>query len=397
MARAEDQARIREVLIALGGSPEALDGADPESQNGPVTLASRIEAHTRLTRGARKAPSPFADETAATEPSAPPIVTPTEVVLESKIEIAKAARYVARTLIHAAVALARSLPRVGGALVHSAARVVRLSARVAGRVARNLTLGLRRAMAALRRSLGLAVHVGRLFVRYALRVARSFALALPRATAALRRSRQPVRRDDERDSLPAAAPVMAWVQRRAESTDAPGEIGLVDHHRDAGARESDVGTLESQSPVYRSGRTHLRPRAGLALFAAAVAIVPVILALLLLHRHQAVVPEARGSAVTATAEAVASRTAFTDPRSYAGAMTRLALANGRTQLDGEPACGKKSTWERWTCRAKGRPSLGPFAGRWLTYRCSPSYTAQPGGPPGLMINCRPENPPPLTT
>jgi hypothetical protein len=79
-------------------------------------------------------------------------------------------------------------------------------------------------------------------------------------------------------------------------------------------------------------------------------------------------------------------------------MTRMALMSGRTDVDGTPVCVQGSTYDRWTCRAKGRPTLGAYAGHWLTYRCSPTTTPQPGGrPAAVMINCKPENPPALTT
>jgi hypothetical protein len=55
MGRPEQQARIREVLIALGGSTEEFDRAN-ESPKEPVALGSRIAAYTRLQTGAR-APS----------------------------------------------------------------------------------------------------------------------------------------------------------------------------------------------------------------------------------------------------------------------------------------------------------------------------------------------------
>jgi hypothetical protein len=143
------------------------------------------------------------------------------------------------------------------------------------------------------------------------------------------------------------------------------------------------------------------PRAGLAVLVAGVGIGAVTF--VLHHRHHGDVAQAQQLATARLkpfpgAEAVPSRTAFSDPSAYAAAMTRLALASGRTEVDGKPACASGSTWDRWTCRAKGRPTLGPYAGSWLTYRCSPSYTPQPGGrPAAAMIGCTPVNPPSLTT
>ena len=92
-----------------------------------------------------------------------------------------------------------------------------------------------------------------------------------------------------------------------------------------------------------------------------------------------------------------SRTAFSDPRVYAAAMTRFALTSGQTRFSGTPACDEHSTWERWTCRVTGRSAFGPYAGHPLIYRCSPSYEPQPGGRPVGGIICGPETPPPPTT
>ena len=96
-------------------------------------------------------------------------------------------------------------------------------------------------------------------------------------------------------------------------------------------------------------------------------------------------------------QSVPSRSEFSDPRKYGAAMTRLALLSGRTQVDGQVACNQESTFDRWTCQARGKPSLGAYAGVWLTYRCSPNSTPQPGGRPAVvMINCKPLNPPSLS-
>ena len=458
MGRAEEQARIREVLVALGGSPEAFDCENDRSPKEPVTLGSRIAAYTRLVSGG-KARAPTAAEPAASEPSAPLAATPTEavpkpeLVLQSEVSqaagapeerrlgrgreaavvhgrrvivhVAHAARVLTRLLIHAALALARLLTRAAGVLMRSAVRAVRLFALFVLRAARDLARTVPRATAALTRSLRpltrrlihaalalarlliraavvlmhSAVHAVRLLARLVRRAARDLALAVSRATTALTRSLRPVRRrDDRREAGHAAAAVLAWVQPRAEVSDEPSNITLVDQDTYGGSRDTAVKPLEPRSRKYPSGRSRRIPQAGLALLPAVIVIVPVALVLFLHQRDQGVVPQPQRSAVTATAESVASRTAFSDPRAYAGAMTQLALANGRTHLDGKPACGENSTWERWTCRAKGRPTLGPYAGHWLTYRCSPSYEPQPGGRAAtLMINCKPENPPPLTT
>jgi hypothetical protein len=143
-------------------------------------------------------------------------------------------------------------------------------------------------------------------------------------------------------------------------------------------------------------------RGALAFLAAVMVVVAVTT---VLHgRHQGDVAQAQQRPAAERlkpfpgAAAVPSRTSFSDPRAYAAAMTRLALASGRTELDGTPACSQNSTWNRWTCRAKGKPTLGAYAGHWLMYRCSPSVHPQPGGrPAGVMIDCKPANPPSLTT
>jgi hypothetical protein len=44
--RAEEGMRIREVLLALGGSPEALDRLDPRSSAAPPELPSRLATYT---------------------------------------------------------------------------------------------------------------------------------------------------------------------------------------------------------------------------------------------------------------------------------------------------------------------------------------------------------------
>jgi len=135
------------------------------------------------------------------------------------------------------------------------------------------------------------------------------------------------------------------------------------------------------------------PRAGLALLAVAVAAAGA--AALALRHEDGGARAAQGAAKPAPPRTgpAPSRSTYPDPRAYAAAMTRLALTSGQTAIDGEPACGKRSTWIRWTCRAEGRPALGAFAGRRLVYRCSPRFAPQPGGRAAFMVDCRPEHPP----
>jgi hypothetical protein len=409
------------VLIELGGSPEAFDRANDQSSEEPLSLGSRLADYTRI-KTLENAPTP-AEADLRPEPEFAVVTQAADVPAKraargrrgaaALVGVARTARTLTHQLIHAVIAVTALLTRAGGVLMHSAVRAARLCARLLSRAARALALALARATVTLGRSLRLAVHVGRLFARFGLRAAHNLAVTVPRAAAALRRwlrlalhvgqlfarfvlrataaltrSQRPVRRgDDPPETGHAAELVMTWVQPQAGPSDEPA---------DAGVRESDVGMREAQPPEYRSRRIGRTPRAGLALLSVVVAVLAVTL---VLHdRNQGGVPQSPESAVTATPESVASRTGYSGPRAYAVAMTQLALANGRTHLDGKPTCGENSTWEHWTCRAKGRSTLGPYAGRWFTYRCSPSYQPQPGGrPAALMVNCRPESPTRLAT
>jgi hypothetical protein len=388
------------VLIALGGSPEGFDRANDRSTTEPLSLGSRVAAYSRL-KTAGKARTSTAAEPAASEPWSPPIATPAQA--EPKPELAPVlAPVVVVVREAAAVPAERSVRGPGGAAALGHVRRVVVEVALTAQVLTHRLIHVVIAVARLlMRAAGIlmrsAVHAIRLFAPLLSRAARALALALVRTTVTLTRSLRPPRPGgDRRAAENVAAAVIARLRPRPPRRDRPGNLGWAEPETDGGGRESEVATVEAQSWAHRSGRSQRKPRTGLALLAAAVVIVPVALVLAVLHRSQGVVPAQR-SVVTATAEAVASRTAFSNPRTYAGAMTRLALANGRTQLNGEPACDVNSTWERWTCRAKGRPALGPYAGRWLTYRCSPSYNPQPGGPPALMITCTPKNAPPLTT
>jgi hypothetical protein len=71
-------------------------------------------------------------------------------------------------------------------------------------------------------------------------------------------------------------------------------------------------------------------------------------------------------------------------------MTRLVLTSGGTELVGEPVCTGDTTSDHWTCTVSGRETVGPYAGRRLTYHCTPSYKPQPNGQsPALMVDCSP--------
>lgn len=126
-------------------------------------------------------------------------------------------------------------------------------------------------------------------------------------------------------------------------------------------------------------------RAGLALVA--VALVALAVTVVSHHRRNAVAVQPPPSA---QAQVAPMRSAFSNPRDYAAAVTRSTLAAVGTELDGKPTCDGRSRWNRWSCLARGKPTLGAYAGRVLTFRCSPSYHRQPGGrPSALMIDCKP--------
>jgi hypothetical protein len=99
--------------------------------------------------------------------------------------------------------------------------------------------------------------------------------------------------------------------------------------------------------------------------------------------------------LTRPAGGPALRQEFDDPRAYAIAMTRYSLGGPGTKLESAPRCGKTVTWTRWTCRARARSRIGPFAGRSLLYRCSMEYEQQPAAPPVQGILCGPKHPPPI--
>lgn len=72
---------------------------------------------------------------------------------------------------------------------------------------------------------------------------------------------------------------------------------------------------------------------------------------------------------------------FSDPRTYAEATTLFALGSATMKVIEPPTCGTRVTWTAWTCSARGRTTIGPFAGRTLIYSCSPTSAEQTGGLP----------------
>jgi len=220
MGRAEEQARIREVLIALGGSPEVLDDENDPSSKGPVTLDSRIAAYTRLQTGAR-APTRHLAGPDEADSAAPPEGTrgkaerrrevvpqstgsariprdrsarvrarPSAVTRVRPVAV-RAARALASHFVHAALAAARLLIGVIRALTRLAVHGVRLFLRFVPRAARSVGLVLRRAAAALTQLLRFAIpSLGRAaatLVHSAAHAVRLLASAVLRAAGGLGR------------------------------------------------------------------------------------------------------------------------------------------------------------------------------------------------------------------
>jgi len=151
--------------------------------------------------------------------------------------------------------------------------------------------------------------------------------------------------------------------------DQPAEFGFGEHNRPA---SPDPDTLPL-SWHYEVGRLRCPPRA--AAIALAAVVVAVVAALFVHDRH-------RGPAGSPP-----QRSAFSDPRAYAAAVTIYMLGPGRTTLGAKPICGRHATWEHWTCHVTGPVRGGAYAGRELIYRCSAS---------GAGIACGVKDPPPLT-
>ena len=390
MGQPGEQARIREVLIALGGSAEEFDRAR-EHHAAELSLESRLEAYSRITR---------LTETTAARPGRPagPVVrrrrgpalvralttlvrAPVSLLLllaTLATRVAHAARAFAFLVVGAIVGAARS---VRGA-VHAVGQTIVQTVRSWGRFAL-------RTVALVVRTLG------------------AFARAVTGAAKAVARSLRPrPRRRRHRDQ---ADDFSAAVVERVRAATGPTPLPTPELVNAEAWLEPEPPAVSAPAPP-SVGAVATRPLARkrrrapvLAILAAAVTAA-VGATLVLAHGHGGGAPQANvqpaapsGRPQHVAPAPVPSRAAYTDPRAYAAAMTRLALTTGQTELNGLPACRKDSTWNRWTCQAKGRPTIGAYAGHWLTYRCSPAYHPQPGGrPASLMINCRPVGPPSLT-
>jgi hypothetical protein len=61
--------------------------------------------------------------------------------------------------------------------------------------------------------------------------------------------------------------------------------------------------------------------------------------------------------------------AATTPRVFAAAMTVDRLQALRMDVDGTPVCGARVSWAAWRCTVRVHGTVGPFAGRTLTYYC----------------------------
>jgi hypothetical protein len=88
---------------------------------------------------------------------------------------------------------------------------------------------------------------------------------------------------------------------------------------------------------------------------------------------------------------------FSDPRTYASAMTTWSLASGNTIVLRRPNCRAGATWWTWSCTTTGRSIDGPYANDTLTYRCHTAQPEQPDSRPTTStVDCGPVSPPPVT-
>jgi hypothetical protein len=417
--RLEEQAHVRDVLLALGGSPEEFDRAHEPS--GDASLGSRIAPYSRIAR-ATTLPTETVVE-APLPPRQPPAATPLEVARPEPARRperrprARRRRAVGAQLRRVFVAVARApwvllqgLVRALLALVRALLGFAAAFVRVVLRAVRGLWLAVARATALLKRLLIRALDLVRLLARFLLRAALELLFALVRpAVHAVRlvarvayratRPRRVARRKSRREPTHVAENVLTWVQPRAEPIDQPPATIASVADAPTAREEPAPARVDVRPPVDRSGRRRRAPAGGLAVVTAFV-VAGLVAGVLALTRHHEGGGQTKGGSAQAAAGSpppVPARAEFSDPRKYAAAMTRLALVSGRTEVDGSPACDQNSTFDRWTCQARGKPTLGAYAGVWLMYRCSPSSTPQPGGrPAAVMINCTPQKPPPAT-
>jgi hypothetical protein len=234
-SRKEQQQHVRDVLAALGGSPEELERAHDPSATG-ASLGSRIAAYSRLARSETASAAALAASTARPlETELEPELTPRFV--RPKRERRRWQRPPAATHVrHAVLALVRALRGAAIAFLRSAAHAVRqttgLLARFALRVSHELRVYLPRAAAVFRRLLARAAHVGRASAGIVLRAAghgvrlsssavHALMRARPHARIPLPRPRRAERSDDGNEPAYVAEAVLTWVQAASHESPAP--------------------------------------------------------------------------------------------------------------------------------------------------------------------------------
>jgi hypothetical protein len=370
---AQDEAHVRDVLLALGGSTEELDQPNDGSAR-DASLGSRLEAYTRLARN-RPAPAPAAPE-------------PTPVAAEPAVpKPARARRRRRRPVVGGTIH--RATPAVAGValrLVHFSVHTAKLVAAALVRGARILAPRLRHTATLVAAALVRGARILAPRLRHAVSAgAAGLGAALVGVRTALKRPER--RPEQEHVAVRVSQRVLQWSEHDAV------DVAAVD----VPDAEADVAVFEAP-PADEDSSRRWTPGAGSALLSLlAVVLAGASFSLVLTHRADGDRQAQAQPVTTQPPRPVPLRTSYSDPRGYAAAMTRFALTSGRTELDGTPVCVQGGTYDRWTCRARGRPALGAYSGRRLTFRCSPHSAPQPGGQPAVMIDCRPENPPPLTT
>jgi hypothetical protein len=332
--RAEEQARIRDILVALGGSAEEFDRANDRSVKEQPDLGSRIEAYTRLATGV-KAPEPPAAESSPQPPSEP----------EAQPAVPRRRRARAAPLRRGArLATGVKAPDTAESAPEPPSEPEAKPAPPRRRRARALPL--RRAVVA--------------------------------ATEQLRRPPRPDEVEPEPEGL--APEVVARLRGYTPGGDTRHQAAAHD-----GSDDSVSETDDARPAAHRSRRVGWALGGGSAVLTICVVVVAVLVTVR--HGHTAA-----GLHPAPATQATPPRSGFSNPGAYAAAMTGFTLSSVNTKLDGKPTCDTGSTWNRWACQVRARPTLGAYAGRLLTFRCAPAYHQQPGGrPASLMIDCKPTN------
>lgn len=414
--QAEEQERIREIHSALGGSADAFERASDGPRAEDVTLGSRIDAYVKL-QTARRGSAPVAEPVEAEPLYEPPLVVeeppPTSLYDPPPLALEEPPTplYEPPPLVIEEPTVVEPPPSIEEPPAAGAEPPVQLVATPVAsppatrrvREPRGLARGFR---ASARTLVQLAVGVGRVLSALARLPVRGIGRAVSATHAVRARPPRPARsREERRDAERLAPSVLQRVQGYTPSAadDAPAAI-VPD--RQPGPEPEKVEPVAPPPPppsppaaprqqpreARVAGRLRVGPR--LLLLAAALGGAAAA-AVLVVDRGDSVgvslSARQHAAAMRAMANVSTSRASFSNPGAYASAMTLLALANGKTHVSSQPSCDEQSTWKRWSCDAKGLPSVGPFAGRWVTYRCTPSYAPQPAGAPAaLVVNCRPQ-------